>query len=128
MTDSIQDECAAEPMAVHDLAALEQRIEHRMRERDQLAAAFDALADQVRSALADGRSPLAQIGELDQLNHRIECLEGDLCSEPKQAEIIFSGLRSFKAPPLFESSPIPPNFEKSYGRTWIPPHPNRGKQ
>lgn len=85
MTDSIHDDCAAEPMAVHELAALEQRIELRLQERHHLAAAFDALADQVRSALADGRSPLDQIGELDRMSHRIHQLERDLTEEMEKA-------------------------------------------
>lgn len=86
MTSSIYDDCAAEAAAVHDLAHLEQRIEHRMQERHRLAEAFDALADIVRTALADGRSPLAQIGELDRLSHRIDQLEGDLTEEMEKAE------------------------------------------
>lgn len=81
MTSRIQDDCAAKPMAVHDLAALEQRIEHRLQERHQLAEAFDALADRVSTVLADGRSPLAQIGELDRLSYRIDQLEGEIAAE-----------------------------------------------
>ncbi|MBA4751527.1 MAG: hypothetical protein H2055_04790 [Sphingopyxis sp.] len=91
MTDSIHDDCAAEPMAVLELTALEQRIELRLQERHQLAEAFDALADRVSTALADGRSPLAQIGELDRLNHRIDQLEGEIAEEmEKAAKKIFS--------------------------------------
>ncbi|MDT7527270.1 hypothetical protein OVY29_01135 [Sphingopyxis sp. SE2] len=81
MTDSIHDDCAPEPMAVHDLAALEQRIQLRLQERHHLAAAFDALANRVRTALEGGRSPLTQIDELDQLNRRIHQLELDLAEE-----------------------------------------------
>jgi len=91
MIDSIQDDRTAEASTVHDLAALEHLIEHHMEERDRLAAAFDALADRIRTALADGRLPLAQIGELDQLNHRIECLEENLCSKLEQARKKFFG-------------------------------------
>ncbi len=91
MTSSIYDDCATEAVAIHDLAGLEQRIEHRMQERYQLAAAFDALTDCVLTALADGRSPLAQISELDRINRRIEYIEKDLCSELEQARNYFFG-------------------------------------
>ena len=85
MTTEIQDERATDAMAIHSLAALQQRIEHRMQERHHLAEAFDALAGSIRTALADGRSPLAQIGELDQLNHRIQQLEGEIAVEMEKA-------------------------------------------
>ncbi len=103
MTDSIHDDCAAEPVAVHDLAALEQRIEHRMQVRHQLAEAFDALADRVSTALADGRSPLAQIGQLDRLSHRIDQLEGQISEEmEKAAKKNFSFSESENGTPILD--------------------------
>lgn len=91
MIDSTQDDRIAKASTVHDLAALERLIEDRMEERHRLAAAFDALVDFIRTALADGRLPLAQIGELGELNHRIEYLEEELCSELEQAGKKFFG-------------------------------------
>lgn len=85
MIDSIQDDRTAEAATVHDLAALGQRIEHRINERHRLVAAFDSLADGIKTALADGRSPLSQIAELDRLNHRIHQLERDLTEEMENA-------------------------------------------
>lgn len=85
MTTEIRDDRAAGATEVDDLAAVEQRIEQRINERHRLATTFDALADRIRTALADGRSPLAQIGELDELNHRIQQLEGDLTEEMEKA-------------------------------------------
>lgn len=85
MTIEIRDDRAAGATEVYDLAALEQRIEHRINERHRLATVFDALADRVRTALAHGRSPLAQIGELDQLNHRIQQLEREIAAEMQKA-------------------------------------------
>ncbi len=91
MIESIQDDRTTEAPTVRDLATLEHRIEHHMKERGSLAAAFDALAGRIRTALADGRLPLAQIAELDELNRRIEYLEEDLCSKLEQAGKKFLG-------------------------------------
>jgi hypothetical protein len=45
MTIEIRDDRAAGATEVYDLAALEQRIEHRINERHHLATVFDALAE-----------------------------------------------------------------------------------
>lgn len=81
MTTAIQDDRATGATAIQALAALDQRIEHRITERHRLVAAFDALAARIRTALADGRSPLAQIAELNELNHHIHQLEGELTED-----------------------------------------------
>jgi len=85
MTTAIRDDRAAGATEVEALAAVEQRIEQLINERHRLAATFDALADRIRIALADGRSPLAQTGELTELDHRIQQLEGYLTEEMEKA-------------------------------------------
>jgi len=85
MMDDNRDNRIARSETVHALASIERRIEQLINERHRLATTFDALADRIRIALADGRSPLAQIGELAELDHRIQQLEGNLTEEMEKA-------------------------------------------
>ncbi|MDO9368220.1 MAG: hypothetical protein Q7T68_06595 [Sphingopyxis sp.] len=92
MMDDNPDNRIARSETVHALAAIEQRIEHRTNAHNRLTEAFNALADSIRTALADGRSPLAQIGELDELTHQIHQLECILTEDLESATKQISAL------------------------------------
>lgn len=85
MTSSIREDRAMGATEVQDLTAIEQLIEQLVQERHRLAVDFDALVDRIRESLEAGRSPLAQIAELDQLNRRIQQADDDLTAEMMHA-------------------------------------------
>jgi hypothetical protein len=67
------------------LAELDARIGRRMRERQRLEMAFDAIAAAVDATLARGEAPLALVDELDLMDQRLQRLEHDLTAALESA-------------------------------------------
>lgn len=60
------------------LAELDARIGRRMRERQRLEMAFDAIAAAIDASLARGEAPLALLAELNRISAEIDGVELEL--------------------------------------------------